>query len=205
MDHSPKSYSTLLEACEFLLKILRLSSFSPSDNFFSNLGRLLLFWYFRTCPRKPLMGSLWDGGGRQAQITGIAILGFDLGRFFFFPPCLPVLLQSASHRDACLLGSWANGLSPRCSPESESWWLCTILANCHGAGGRGVFSPVSLSTLCASTELICLKEAVVSSEEDLCHLIAPLRPVIVVCVKRWHLWSDWGRDLWGQKAAFVFC
>lgn len=55
---------------------------------------------------------------------------------------------------------------------------------------------MSLSTLCSSTKLICPKETVVSSGEDLCHLIASSCSVIVVCVKLWHLMA-------GLEAGFV--
>lgn len=44
--------------------------------------------------------------------------------------------------------------------------------------------PVSLSTFCSSTKLISLKETVVSSGEDLCHLTFSLCSVIVVYVKQ---------------------
>lgn len=147
---------------------------------------MLLFWYFRTCPRKPLIGSLWGRAGRQAQITGIVILVFDLGRSF---PTLPACAAAVSIPWRCLLGSWANGLSPRCSLESESWWLCTILANCHGAGGRGVLAPQGQSR-CHRAHCVQVQSWSVWRRQwsavgrDLCHLIAPSCSVIVVCVKR---------------------
>lgn len=56
--------------------------------------------------------------------------------------------------------------------------------------------PMSLSTLCSSTKLICLKETVVSSGESRCHLTFSSCSVIVVCVKQEHLMA-------GREAEFV--
>lgn len=84
-----------------------------------------------------------SGGGsgvqrrRQAQITCIMILCFYFRRFFF-SPLVSMLLQSASNRDVFWTPEPIVFLLTAAWSLRESWWLCTILANCHGAdGGRG--------------------------------------------------------------------
>lgn len=128
---------------------------------------MLLFWYFRTCPRKPLIVSLWGGAGRQAQITGIMMLVFDLGRFFSHPACLCHCSQHPMETPPGLLSQWP--LSSLQPGVRELMAVHNFSKLSWGWGeGRACptgTEPASLSTLCASTKLICLKETVVSSGE----------------------------------------
>ena len=148
------------------------------------MGTLLDVW-------KPARESQWRslgaGWGRGGERLRYPVLWYC----FLSSRAVSILLllRSASSRDvfwarepvALLHAAWS---------LRESWWLCTILANCHGAVGRGggvggwsAFptgaEAVALSTFCSSTKLICLKETVVSSSEDLCHLTFASCSVIV--------------------------
>lgn len=90
--------------------------------------------------REPQWKSLGVGVGAEEErgsdnlCCNTAFLPQEL---FFFSILLPVLLQSASSRDVF----WAQEpivlLLEAAWSLRESWWLCTILANCRGDAGRG--------------------------------------------------------------------
>lgn len=154
--------------------------------------------------------AVWGGGERrrQAQITCVVILLFTSRDFFFSPYRLCCCSQ---HPIETCSGPRSQLSFSSLQPEVwESWWLCTILANCHGDGGGGSAfptgsEPVALSTFCSSTKLICLKETVISSDEELCHLTSASCSVTAymkqsVAFNGW----IWGRICEVKEVAMMF-
>lgn len=121
--------------------------------------------------------------------TGSDYLCFDTTLpSIFHPDCLFKLLQSASNRDADILGH-KNQLSfssvkPQADGEPMAqFYMSTVLANCPGDMEKGsVFSMgtelLSLSTFCSV--LICLKK----TSEDLWHLAFPSFSLTVIYMKQ---------------------
>lgn len=167
--------------------------------------------------REPQWKSLGVGVGAEEErgsdnlCCNTAFLPQEL--FFFI--LLPVLLQSASNRDVF----WAQEpivlLLEAAWSLRESWWLCTVLANCRGDAGRGEAGgwsafptgteALAFSTFCSSTKVISLKETVGSSSEHLCDLTfcSTLRP----CLREAVAFDGW---TWGwiyevrKLVTFVF-
>lgn len=115
--------------------------------------------------RRSLLSWGQSSERRGAQITRVVILLFGFQFFFIrftcFCCCSQRPVEQCSRPRVCLLTTGVRGLSGLRRLKAVQFQQIVM-----GMGGGEYFPhwhrPVSLSTFCSSTELICLKETVVS-------------------------------------------